>query len=340
MGLDWDYKETKPQLRVIIDYDRAAELGVTVGNIGRTLETLLGSRRVTTYIDAGEEYDVILEGERDSQRTPADLQNIYVRSERSGALIPLSNLVQVEEFADSVSLNRYNRVRAITLEANLADGVSLGDALASLEQMVKEHLPGNVIVDYKGQSQDYKFAGGSIFFTFVLGIVVVFLVLAAQFESWIHPLVIMLTVPLAMAGALLGLYLTGQTLNVYSQIGLIMLVGLAAKNGILIVEFANQLRDAGKPFRDALLEAAEVRLRPIVMTGITTAAGSIPLLLSSGAGTETRVVIGTVILAGILAATLFTLFVVPVAYDRMARHSGSPQRVRRRLEAELASRDD
>ena len=340
VGLDWDYKETKPQLRVIIDYDRAAELGVTVGNIGRTLETLLGSRRVTTYIDAGEEYDVILEGERDSQRTPADLQNIYVRSERSGALIPLSNLVQVEEFADSVSLNRYNRVRAITLEANLADGVSLGDALASLEQMVKEHLPGNVIVDYKGQSQDYKFAGGSIFFIFVLGIVVVFLVLAAQFESWIHPLVIMLTVPLAMAGALLGLYLTGQTLNVYSQIGLIMLVGLAAKNGILIVEFANQLRDAGKPFRDALLEAAEVRFRPIVMTGITTAAGSIPLLLSSGAGTETRVVIGTVILAGILAATLFTLFVVPVAYDRMARHSGSPQRVRRRLEAELASRDD
>jgi multidrug efflux pump len=206
--------------------------------------------------------------------------------------------------------------------------------------MVKEHLPGNVIVDYKGQSQDYKFAGGSIVFIFVLGIVVVFLVLAAQFESWIHPLVIMLTVPLAIAGALLGLYLTGQTLNVYSQIGLIMLVGLAAKNGILIVEFANQLRDAGKPFRDALLEAAEVRFRPIVMTGITTAAGSIPLLLSSGAGTETRVVIGTVILAGILAATLFTLFVVPVAYDRMARHSGSPQRVRRRLEAELASRDD
>jgi multidrug efflux pump len=231
-------------------------------------------------------------------------------------------------------------VRAITLQANLADGVALGDALASLERMVEEHLPGSVIVDYKGQSQDYKFAGQSIVFTFVLGIVVVFLVLAAQFESWVHPLVIMLTVPLAMAGALLGLYLTGQTLNLYSQIGLIMLVGLAAKNGILIVEFANQLRDAGKPFHDALVEAAEVRLRPIVMTGITTAAGSIPLLLSSGAGTETRVVIGTVILSGVLAATLFTLFVVPVAYDRMARHTGSPQRVRRRLEAELGSHDE
>ena len=340
VGLDWDYKETKPQLRVMIDYDRAAELGVTVGSIGRTLETMLGSRRVTTYIDAGEEYDVIVEGERATQRTPTDLENIYVRSERSGALIPLSNLVRLEEFADSISLNRYNRVRAITLQANLADGVALGDALASLERMVEEHLPGSVIVDYKGQSQDYKFAGQSIVFTFVLGIVVVFLVLAAQFESWVHPLVIMLTVPLAMAGALLGLYLTGQTLNLYSQIGLIMLVGLAAKNGILIVEFANQLRDAGKPFHDALVEAAEVRLRPIVMTGITTAAGSIPLLLSSGAGTETRVVIGTVILSGVLAATLFTLFVVPVAYDRMARHTGSPQRVRRRLEAELGSHDE
>jgi multidrug efflux pump len=334
-GIDWDYKETKPQLQVNIDYDRAADLGVTVGDIGRTLETMLGSRRVTTYIDAGEEYDVILEGERSAQRTPASLENIYVRSERTGKLIPLANLVRVEELADSISLNRYNRVRAITLEANLADGLSLGKALSYLEGLVRQHLPGSVIVDYKGQSQGYKFAGQSIVFAFGLGLVIVFLVLAAQFESWIHPLVIMLTVPLAMAGALLGLYLTGQTLNLYSQIGLIMLVGLAAKNGILIVEFANQLRDAGQPFRDALLEASEVRLRPIVMTGITTAAGSVPLLLSSGAGTETRIVIGTVILFGVLAATFFTLFVVPVAYDVLARRTGSPGDVRRRLDKEL-----
>ena len=340
VGLDWDYKETKPQLRVVIDYDRAAELGVTVGSIGRTLETMLGSRRVTTYIDAGQEYDVILEGERSTQRTPTNMENIYVRSERSGNLIPLSNLVKLEEFADSLQLNRYNRVRAITLSANLADGVSLGDALSSLEAIVRDNLPGSVIIDYKGQSRDYKFAGGSILFVFALGIAVVFLVLAAQFESWIHPMVIMFTVPLAMAGALLGLYVTGQTLNLYSQIGLIMLVGLAAKNGILIVEFANQLRDAGRPFREALVEAADVRLRPIVMTGITTAAGSLPLLLSSGAGTETRTVIGTVILAGILSATLFTLFVVPVAYDLLARHTGSPQRVRRQLDRELASSEN
>jgi multidrug efflux pump len=336
LGLDWDYKETKPQLKVDIDYDRAADLGVTVGAIGRTLETMLGSRKVTTYLDAGEEYDVILEGERDEQRTPGSLENLYVRSSRSGELIPLSNLVSVREVAASQSLNRFNRVRAITLQANLADGLALGDALSYLENKVRTHLPEQVQVDYKGQSRDFRTSGEGILLVFALGIVVVFLVLAAQFESWVHPLVIMLTVPLAMAGALLGLWITGQSLNIYSQIGLIMLVGLAAKNGILIVEFANQLRDQGLAFREALLEASDVRLRPIVMTGITTAAGSLPLLLSSGAGAETRAVIGIVILAGALAATLFTLFVVPVAYDLLARRTGSPGDVRRRLEEEMA----
>jgi multidrug efflux pump len=290
---------------------------------------------VTTYIDAGEEYDVILEGERDVQRTPTNLEHIYVRSKRSGELIPLSNLVHLEEFADSIKLNRYNRVRAITIEANLADSLALGDALQYIDNLVRDHLPSKVIIDYKGQSQDYKTTGGSITFVFLLGVLVVFLVLAAQFESWIHPLVIMLTVPLAMAGALFGLYLFGQTLNLYSQIGLIMLVGLAAKNGILIVEFANQLRDQGRDFRDALLEAAEVRFRPIVMTGITTAAGSVPLLMSTGAGAETRVVIGIVIIFGVLAATVFTLFVVPVAYDLFAKHTGSPGNVKRRLHREM-----
>jgi multidrug efflux pump len=339
-GVDWDYKETKPQLQVVIDYDRAADLGVTVGEIGRTLETMLGSRRVTTFIEQGEEYDVILEGERYDQRTPTDLSNLYVRSQRSNQLIPLANLVALEEMADSTTLNRYNRVRAITIEANLADGLALGEALAYLDGLVREHLPGNVIVDYKGQSQDFKATGESILFVLVLGALIVYLVLAAQFESWIHPLVIMLTVPLAMGGALLGLYLTGLSLNLYSQIGLIMLVGLSAKNGILIVEFANQLRDAGKEFHQALLEATEVRFRPIVMTGITTAAGSAPLLLSSGAGSETRTVIGTVILYGVLAATLFTLFIVPVAYDLLARHTGSPGQLQRHLQSELAKADD
>lgn len=331
VGLDWDYKETQPQLKVLIDYNRAADLGVSIGNIGRTLETMLGSRRVTTFVEQGEEYDVILEGERDAQRTPTNLQNIYVKSERLDQLVPLSNLVRLEEFADSSALNRYNRIRAITLEANLADNLALGDALDYLDNLVKENLPPDVIVDYKGQSQDFKFAGGSVLFIFLLGILITFLVLAAQFESFVHPFVIMLTVPLAMAGGLLGLYFSHGSLNVYSQIGLIMLVGLASKNGILIVEFANQLRDEGRHFKEAIQEAAQVRFRPIIITGITTAAGSVPLLLSSGAGAETRFVIGIVVLAGTLAATFFTLFVVPVAYELLARRTGSPGDVERAL---------
>ena len=338
-GIDWDYKETKPQMQVVIDYDRAADLGVTVSNIGRTLETMLGSRRVTTYIDEGQEYYIVLEGEREAQRTPTDIQNIYVRSERSGELIPLSNLVQLVEFADSISLNRYNRVRSITLEANLEPDYSLGEALTYLEDLVEEHLPGQVIIDYKGQSRDYKFAGETLLFIFALGVMVVFLVLAAQFESWIHPFIIMLTVPLAMTGALLGLYLTDQSLNLYSQIGLIMLVGLSAKNGILIVEFANQLRDQGREFHEALIEAADTRFRPIIMTGITTAAGSIPLLISTGAGTETRFVIGVVIMFGVIASTLFTLFVVPTAYDLVGKYTGSPKAVAQQLEKELEQVD-
>lgn len=334
-GTDWDYKETKPQIEVKIDYDRAAELGISVSDVGRTLETMLGSRKVTTYIDAGREYDVIVEGERETQRTPTDMENIYVRSKRSGQLIPLSNVVRLGEKADSGTLNRYNRVRAITLEANLADNLALGDALAYLEKIARDKLPETVIIDYKGQSKDFKSSASSILFVFVLGVLIVFLVLAAQFESWIHPLVIMFSVPLAMAGGLLGLWLTGGTLNIYSQVGLIALVGLAAKNGILIVEFTNQLRDEGMPFDEALIEAARVRLRPILMTGITTVAGAVPLMLSFGAGSETRVVIGVVVMAGVSVATFMTLFVVPVAYSLIARRTGSPGDVQRKLESEL-----
>ncbi|MEM8784904.1 MAG: efflux RND transporter permease subunit, partial [Pseudomonadota bacterium] len=334
VGLDSDYKETKPQIDVSVNYDRAAELGVQIGDIGRTLETMLGSRRVTTFIQQGEEYDVILEGEREAQRTPASLENIYVRSERSDALIPLSNLVKVTEFADSQRLNRHNRLRAITIESNLADGLSLGEALSHLENLVEENLPSQAQISYKGQSADLRGSGGSLVFVFFLGITMVFLVLAAQFESWTHPFVIMLTVPLAIAGGLMGLWLTGGTLNLYSQIGLIMLVGLAAKNGILIVEFTNQLRDDGWEFREALIESSLVRLRPIIMTSITTAAGSIPLILSFGAGAETRMVIGVVVFSGVLVATFLTLFIVPVAYSLLARGTGSPGEVKRRLDAE------
>jgi multidrug efflux pump len=301
------------------------------------LETMLGSRRVTTYIDSGEEYDVIMEGERDAQRTASNMENIYVRS-NNGALIPLSNLVTIREFADAATLSRYNRVRSITLEADLNKGYTLGEALKHLEDLARENLPDTVVIDYKGQSQDYKYSGGSIYFVFLLGLLVMFLVMSAQFESFVHPFVILLTVPLAMAGALAGLILTGQTLNIYTQIGLIMLVGLAAKNGILIVEFANQLRDEGVEFMEALTKASELRLRPILMTSITAMAGAVPLILTGGAGSETRSAIGIVIFFGVAAATVFTLLVVPVAYKLISRQTGSPGDVARRLEEEINQR--
>jgi multidrug efflux pump len=342
-GIDWDYKETKPQIEVVIDTNRAADLGVSVNNIGRTLEAMLGSRRATTYIDDGEEYDVIMQGERHEQRTTTSLQNMYVRSERSGELIPLANLVTLKETADASRLNRYNRMRSLTIEANLADNLALGDALAHLNGLVRDHLPPTAMVDYKGLSRDFQTAGGSIMFIFLLGILITFLVLAAQFESYIHPFVIMLTVPLAIFGGMLGLYLTGSSLNLYSQIGLIMLVGLAAKNGILIVEFANQLRDRGVEFQTALLEASSARLRPILMTSLTAVAGAIPLVISSGAGAETRFVIGTVVIAGVIVATILTLFLVPVAYNLLARNTGSPGDVARQLtqdQAHYSGEDD
>ncbi len=334
-GLDSDYKETRPQIDIKVDYDRAADLGVNIQEIGRTLETMMGGRRVTTFLERGEEYDVIVEGERSEQRSFSDIQSIYIQSARTGALIPLSNLVTIKEYGAAETLSRFNRIRAITLEANLAEGYGLGEALQFMEGLVKEHLPQEAVIDYKGQSRDFVNSGGSILFVFVLGLLVVFLVLAAQFESWIHPFVIMLTVPLAIAGGLFGLYFTGGSINIYSQIGLIMLVGLAAKNGILIVEFANQLRDEGMEFSRSIVEASEVRFRPIVMTGVTTIAGAIPLVVSSGAGAETRIVIGVVVLAGVFAATLFTLFIVPVAYSLIARQTGSVGDVSKQLENEM-----
>jgi len=340
LALDYDYKETKPQMRVRIDRDRAGDLGVSIANVSRTLETFMGSRVVTTFMHRGEEYDVILEGEVEDQRTRGDLENLYVRSERTGDLIPLSSLVSLHEVADSPSLNRYNRMRAITIEAGLADGYSLGEALAYLENLTLTQLPPGVKIDYKGQSLDYKRSSGSIYFTFLLALLVVFLVLAAQFESFVHPGIIMLTVPLAVAGALLGLFLTHQTFNIYSQIGIIMLVGLAAKNGILIVEFANQLRDEGKEFTEALIEASTLRLRPILMTALTTIMGGVPLLLASGAGSEARIVIGVVVVFGVALATVFTLFVVPAAYQLFARNTGSPLAATHALERELALSSD
>jgi multidrug efflux pump len=335
-NIDWDYKENQQQYRIDVDYDRASDLGVTVQEIGSTLQTMLGSKRIGTFIQEGEERYVIFEGDRNDQATPTDLENIYVRSARTQQLIPLSNLVKVQSVADSRRLNRYNRIRAITIMANLQPGVSLGDALDKMEATARRVLPQEARIDYKGQSLDYKRAGSSIGFVFAFGILVVFLVLAAQFESWVHPMVIMLCVPATVGGGLLGLFVTGNTLNIYSQIGLIMLVGLAAKNGILIVEFANQLRDTGMAFNAAIREAALTRFRPILMTTLTAVAGALPLIFSHGAGAETRSVIGVVILFGVSSALIVTLILVPAAYSLLARRTGSPREIERRLETEEA----
>jgi multidrug efflux pump len=326
LRLDSDYKETSPQLLVNIDRDRAGDLGVSISEVGRTLETMVGQRRVSTFLDRGQEYDVILEGNESDYRSPSDIDNIYVRSDRTGQLIPMDNLLDITERATSNTLNRYNRMRAITITANLADDYTIGQALAFLENIVATELPDGVSIDYKGQSQLYQESGSSFIFIFALALAITYLVLAAQFESWIHPLVIMLTVPLALVGAYIGLYLAGMSINIYSQIGLVMLIGLAAKNGILIVEFANQLRDAGVEFEEALKKASMLRLRPIVMTGFTTVFSSLPLVLATGPGAESRAVIGMVIFAGVLLSTFMTLFIVPAAYAYLARGTGSPEK--------------
>jgi multidrug efflux pump len=336
IGLDCDYRDTKPQVSVSIDRDRAADLGVSSAAIGRTLETLLGSRRVTTFVHEGEEYDVLVEGAYADKQSPFDLNNVQVRSERTGQLVPLANLVTIKEFADSGTLNRYNRMRSITFDCDLAQGYSIGEAIEWLEDLIRTELPPSAVIGYKGNALKLKDSSSSGNLVFGLALLVAFLVLAAQFESFIHPLTIMLSVPVAVAGALLGLQVMGLNQSIYSQIGLIMLIGLAAKNGILIVEFINQLRDEGVPFAEAVLEASSQRLRPIVMTALATVVGALPLMLSHGAGAETRMVVGVVIVYGVSLATLVTLFLVPAAYALIARGTASPEAAGRKLQALLS----
>lgn len=326
-NIESDYKERKPKIDVRVDRDRAADLGVSLSNIGRTLETILGSRIVTTFIDRGEEYNVLLQGADERRQTPSDLESIYVRSASSGQLIPLSNLVQLVETAGPVDLRRFDRLRSITISASLAPGNSLGDAIADLENIVRTHLPPSVRLNYDGESRDFKQTGSSIYTTFVLALVIAYLVLSAQFESFRHPLIIMTTVPLAITGALFGLVIFGSSLNVFSQIGAVMLIGLAAKNGILIVEFANQLRDRGTEFREAVIQSAKTRLRPVLMTSMCTAFGAVPLILASGAGALSRQSIGAVVFFGVTFSVVLTLIVVPTVYALMAKNTHSPEYV-------------
>ncbi|MET0369845.1 MAG: efflux RND transporter permease subunit [Sphingobium sp.] len=333
VNLDSDYKETKPQMRIEVNQQRAGDLGISASDISQALQTLLGSRRVTTYVDRGEEYRVIVQAEQEGRQTEADLERVQLRS-RTDVLVPLSALVTLREVAGPRQLNRYNKLRAITLTAALAPGYSLGEALTYIEGMARQS-PEVLAIGYRGESQSLRETGGSIWLVFGLTILIVYLLLAAQFESFIHPGVIIATVPLAVAGGVLGLMLTAGTINLYSQIGIVMLVGLAAKNGILIVEFANQLRDEGLAVADAIRQAAARRLRPILMTSIATVFGAIPLVIRGGAGAASRHSIGVVIVFGVSMATLITLFLIPIFYSRVAGRTLSPQTVGRRLDSAL-----
>lgn len=335
-GLDYDFKPSKPQLDITIDHDRALDLGVSHLEIGEILEIMLGGKRVTTFLENGEEYDVILEGMRRHQRTVGDLRNVYVRSATAGKLIPLDSLVQIHETSDSRTLNRYNRNRALTIEASLSPDLSLGRALEYLENITREELGEAPRIDYKGESLSFRQDTSSVIWIFALSVVLVFLVLAAQFETYRHPFVILGVVPFGIIGSFVGLYLWGQSFNVYTQVALIMMIGLASKNGILIVEFANQLRDEGLSFDRALEKASLLRLRPIVMTSLTTIIGTFPLLMASGAGSETRFSIGVVIFSGVLVSSFVTLYYVPLAYRVLARGSATPKLTSQKLEKEMA----
>ncbi|WP_261903802.1 vibriobactin export RND transporter permease subunit VexH [Vibrio fortis] len=334
-GADIDYSEKTPELLVTVDKQRAAELGVSVSDISDTLEIMLGGKSETTFVERGEEYDVYLRGDENSFNNANDLSQIYMRTQ-SGELVTLDTLTKIEEVASSIRLSHYNKQKSITIKANLMDGYTLGEALDFLDEQAIEMLPGDISVSYSGESKDFKENQSSILVVFALAMLVAYLVLAAQFESFINPLVVMFTVPMGIFGGFLGLVLMSQGLNVYSQIGMIMLIGMVTKNGILIVEFANQLRDRGIEFEKAIVDASARRLRPIMMTAFTTLAGAIPLITSTGAGYESRVAVGTVIFFGMGFATLVTLFVIPAMYRLISGATRSPGHVEAELNKALS----
>jgi multidrug efflux pump len=316
-NLQTDLRLNTPELRVTINRDKLSDVGTPVDTVGRTLETMLGGRQVTRFKKDGEQYDVIVQVAPIDRASPGDISDSYVRA-RDGGMIQLSNLVDVREGVAPQSLNHFNRLRAVKVTGTLTPGYAVGEALKAMDDAAKRALPPTSQTDLDGQSREFKKSGGEIYFTFVLALAFIYLVLSAQFESFGSPFVIMLSVPLSMTGALLVLWLTGGTLNIYSQVGLVTLVGLITKHGILIVEFSNQLRARGEALFDAVIDAATLRLRPILMTTGAMVLGSVPLALATGAGAESRTQIGWVIVGGMSFGTLLTLFVVPTAYTFIA----------------------
>ena len=315
-----DFDLNKPQLNVQIDQKKAADLGVSTEDIGRTIETIFGSKRVTNFTKDGKEYSIILQGDIKDRQEPDSISKVFVRSNNNGKLVSISNLISYEEEGQSPFLARYNRQKAVTISARLVGDYSLDEALNFLVKVVKENTP-EAQIAYKGESEEYKKTNTELYIIFILALVTAYLAMCAQFESWKHPLTIMLTVPLAILGGLLGLLVVGSSLNIYSQIALIILIGLSAKNGILIVEFANQLRKEGKNLETSIIEAASIRFRPILMTSLSTIIGVLPLILGSGPGAASRLTVGITIFGGMLFSTFFTLYVIPTIYSIIGKNT-------------------
>jgi multidrug efflux pump len=315
---DIDLQLNKPEIFMDVDRARAADMGVSVEAVARTVETMLGGRVVTRYKRDADQYDVIVQTDAGGRTTPEDIERLFVRG-RGDVMVPLSSLVKVREAVSPRELNHFNQRRAVSITANLAPGYSLGEALQYMDEATARVLPPGYATELNGVSREFRDSSGALGLVFVLALMFIFLVLSAQFESFVDPFVIMLSVPLSMVGALGALQLAGGTLNVYSQIGLITLIGLITKHGILIVEFANQLRQQGRETLDAVIEAASLRLRPILMTTGAMVLGAMPLALAHGAGAESRQQIGWVIVGGMSLGTLLTIFVVPTMYTLLAR---------------------
>ena len=315
-----DYKLTNPRINLSIDRDRAYELSISADEISTTIETLFAANKITTYASDGLTYNVILQAENYFRMTPDNLDNIYIKSPTSESLIPISNLVSFDETSSSETLKRINRMPSTIFSASLLPGYPLGDALEELTNITNQMLPGNARISYSGTSKEYFESGDSLLITIIFAVLVVYLVLSAQFESFRNPMTIILTVPIALTSGLYTLFLTGTSINVYSQIGFLMLIGLIAKNGILVVEFANQLRREGLAVEDAIIESSMIRLRPVMMTTISTLLGAIPLVLSTGAGSESRYSMAIVVLGGIAISSLITLYLVPALYRYIEKY--------------------
>jgi hydrophobe/amphiphile efflux-1 (HAE1) family protein len=329
-----DFDLNKPQLNVQINQKKAADLGVSTEDIGRTIETIFGSKTVTKFTQDGKEYSIILQGDIKDRQEPGSISKIFVRSKNNGKLISVSNLVEYSEEGQSPFLARYNRQKAVTISARLVGDYSLDEALKFLVEVAEKNIP-QAKIAYKGESEEYKKTNNELYVIFALALITAYLAMCAQFESWRHPLTIMLTVPLAILGGLLGLLVVGSSLNVYSQIALIILIGLAAKNGILIVEFTNQLRREGKKLEEAIVEASTIRLRPILMTSLSTIFGVIPLIIGSGPGAASRLTVGITIFSGMLFSTFFTLYVIPTIYSVIGKNEKNIDAVEVELNKQL-----